>query len=559
MVRSFEQEHTYQNSKSFHLKGMLETAGRQAQSLILESINGGGSVVDDKMLVRSQGSARPLENQQIGWALSRSNDAAPTSRLSKNGAGGGGPQGKEGQSSDVDMMKERFAKLLLGEDMSGGGKGVSSALALSNAITNLAASVFGEQWRLEPMSAERKGRWRKEIDWLLSVTDHIVEFVASQQTTKDGTTMEIMMTRQRTDLHMNIPALRKLDAMLIDYLDNFKDQNEFWYVSRDAADSEKGNNQRMNEKWWLPTAKVPPNGLSDLSRKWLQFQKDSVNQVLKAAMAINAQVLSEMEIPEGYIESLPKNGRASLGDSIYRSITVEYFNPEQFLSTLDFSTEHKILDLKNRIEASIVIWKRKMTNKDSKSSWGSAVSLEKRELFEERAETILVLLKQRFPGIPQSALDISKIQYNRDVGQSILESYSRVLESLAFTVISRIEDVLYADSHTRNPSLAESNRNILKHSSPMTGPVKFPNPGEEIEKLQLMETPTSMTLSDFMGWHLVQEEIDQKEGSTANWEGFLKEEEKSKGKPANIVINKKISYIEKLENLGGLRSPTARH
>lgn len=33
---------------------------------------------------------------------------------------------------------ERFAKLLLGEDMSGGGKGVSSALALSNAITNLA-------------------------------------------------------------------------------------------------------------------------------------------------------------------------------------------------------------------------------------------------------------------------------------------------------------------------------------------------------------------------------------------------------------------------------------
>ncbi len=38
-------------------------------------------------------------------------------------------------------MKERFAKLLLGEDMSGGGKGVSSALALSNAITNLAGML----------------------------------------------------------------------------------------------------------------------------------------------------------------------------------------------------------------------------------------------------------------------------------------------------------------------------------------------------------------------------------------------------------------------------------
>jgi hypothetical protein len=35
------------------------------------------------------------------------------------------------------MMKERFAKLLLGEDMSGCGNGVPTALAISNAITNL--------------------------------------------------------------------------------------------------------------------------------------------------------------------------------------------------------------------------------------------------------------------------------------------------------------------------------------------------------------------------------------------------------------------------------------
>lgn len=81
-----------------------------------------------------------------------------------------------------------------------------------------------------------------------------------------------------------------------DCLDNFKDQNEFYY--------EKGPSK--NEKWWIPTPKVPPNGLSDASRKWLQYQKDSVHQVLKAAMAINAQVLTEMEIPESYIEALPK-------------------------------------------------------------------------------------------------------------------------------------------------------------------------------------------------------------------------------------------------------------
>ncbi|XP_068652794.1 rho guanine nucleotide exchange factor 8-like [Aristolochia californica] len=453
----------------------------------------------------------------------------------------------------MDLMKERFAKLLLGEDMSGGGKGVSSALALSNAITNLAASVFGEQWRLEPMSQERKSRWRREIDWLLSVTDHIVEFVPSQQKTKDGMCMEIMVTRQRTDLHMNIPALRKLDAMLIEYLDNFKDQDEFWYVKRDSDD--KSNDQRQDDKWWLPKPKVPPNGLSEVSRRWLQFQKDSVNQVLKAAMAINAQVLSEMEIPDTYIESLPKNGRASLGDSIYRSITVDHFDPGQFISTLDLSTEHKVLDLENRIEASIVIWKRKMNNKDTKSTWGSAVSSEKRELFEERAETILVLLKQRFPGISQSTLDISKIQYNKDMGQSVLESYSRILESLAYTVISRIEDVLHANHLALNPSQGDANKRRSVSDSPVKGPVKFPDPGEEIEKLNNMETPASMTLSDFMGWHLDQESEKKKE--TGNLEDVLNfEDMKLASKPANVVTSKKFSYRE---NLGGFRSPTARH
>lgn len=40
----------------------------------------------------------------------------------------------------MEMMKERFAKLLLGEDMSGSGKGVSTALAVSNAITNLSGT-----------------------------------------------------------------------------------------------------------------------------------------------------------------------------------------------------------------------------------------------------------------------------------------------------------------------------------------------------------------------------------------------------------------------------------
>lgn len=37
----------------------------------------------------------------------------------------------------------------------------------------------------------------------------------------------------------------------------------------------------------------------------------------------------------------------------------------------------------------------------------------------------------------------------QDVGKSILESYSRVLESLSFNIVARIDDLLYVDDLTR--------------------------------------------------------------------------------------------------------------
>lgn len=89
------------------------------------------------------------------------------------------------------MMKERFAKLLLGEDMSGSGKGVSTALAISNAITNLFATVFGQVSKLEPLAPEMKKMWRREIEWLLSVSDYIVELAPSWQTFPDGAKHEV--------------------------------------------------------------------------------------------------------------------------------------------------------------------------------------------------------------------------------------------------------------------------------------------------------------------------------------------------------------------------------
>ena len=58
------------------------------------------------------------------------------------------------------------------------------------------------------MSLERKARWRKEIDWLLCVSDYIVEFVPSQQKSKDGANMEV-----------NISLSLSLSLSLIGHID----------------------------------------------------------------------------------------------------------------------------------------------------------------------------------------------------------------------------------------------------------------------------------------------------------------------------------------------------
>ncbi|KAA8521054.1 hypothetical protein F0562_011793 [Nyssa sinensis] len=204
------------------------------------------------------------------------------------------------QLSDMETMKERFAKLLLGEDITGGHKGISTALALSNAITNLAASVFGELWKLEPLPEEMKSKWRREMDW----------------------TLEIMTPKARADIHMNLPALQKLDSMLIETLDSMVN-TEFWYAEGGSRAEGRSSSARQSKRWWLPSPQVPICGLSDIERKRLFCQGKMVRQLLKAAKSINENVLLEMPVPAIIKDALPKSGRASLGEEAYRILTAE--------------------------------------------------------------------------------------------------------------------------------------------------------------------------------------------------------------------------------------------
>ncbi|XAR54058.1 hypothetical protein NMG60_11029049 [Bertholletia excelsa] len=372
-----------------------------------------------------------------------------------------GAEDHEQEELELEMMKERFSKLLLGEDMSGSGKGVCTAVTISNSITNLYASVFGQHLKLKPLHPEKKLMWWRELNCLLSVCDYIIQIFPTSQCLQDGTVVEVMAGRPRSDIDINLPALRKLDAMLIDILESFQD-TEFWYaeqgrISGNARCSGSfrrvAQPQRVEEKWWLPVPCVPSGGLSEKARKHLKKKRNCANQIHKAAMNINASILDEMAIPESYMASLPKSGKASLGETIYRHMcTPEKFSPDYVLNCLNISSEHDALELADRVEASMYTWRRKAGMSYAKSSWNMVKDFmseidgsDKNRALAERAEVLLFCLKQRYPELSQTSLDTCKIQYNRDVGQAILESYSRVLEGSAFNIVSWIDDVLFVD------------------------------------------------------------------------------------------------------------------
>lgn len=144
---------------------------------------------------------------------------------------------------------------------------------------------------------------------------------------------------------------------------------------------------------------------------------------------------------------------------------METFSPNHLLDSFDIASEYETLELVDKVEASMYTWRRKACMAHSKSSWDLVKDLmsdvdrsDKNHVLAERAEILLLCLKQRYPTLSQTSLDTSKIQYNKvillwfivqiyisflqkklclqDVGQAVLESYSRALEGLAFNIVS---------------------------------------------------------------------------------------------------------------------------
>nr|GMD99242.1 rop guanine nucleotide exchange factor 14 [Ipomoea batatas] len=367
--------------------------------------------------------------------------------------------------SDMEAMRVKFSKLLLGEDMTGGSNGLSTALALSNAISSLSASVFGELWKLEPLSEEKKRKWQQEMEWFLSPTNYMVELVPATQNGNNGSTFEIMTPKARPDIQMNLPALQKLDTMLIETLDSMV-ETEFWYSEVGSRAEGRSRSAGQSKRWWLPSPQVPMTGLCDAERKKLMDCGKLVNQIFKAAKAINENVLHEMPVPALIKDALPKSAKVNLGEDLYKVLSVESASFDDMIDALNLRSEHSALETINRLEAAVLVWKEKIAEQaeDNKSpirtSWSfikdPTFELDRIDLSLNHAEALLQKIKTRYPNLPHTFLDMMKIQYGKDIGHAVLEAYSRVLGNLAFTILTRIGEILQEDilSNPNSPAAA---------------------------------------------------------------------------------------------------------
>lgn len=71
--------------------------------------------------------------------------------------------------------------------------------------------------------------------------------------------------------------------------------------------------------------RLPPGGVPETARKDLQNNRECANQILKAAMAINGNALAEMEIPDSYLDSLPKVAISAIISFISKLLYKTYY------------------------------------------------------------------------------------------------------------------------------------------------------------------------------------------------------------------------------------------
>mmetsp|Transcript_29343 Transcript_29343/g.69042 ORF Transcript_29343/g.69042 Transcript_29343/m.69042 type:complete len:299 (+) Transcript_29343:281-1177(+) len=293
------------------------------------------------------------------------------------------------------------------------------------------------------MPSANRDKWNRELDWLLAPLEHIIVREPGVRRNPDGSEVEIMVSIQREDIRTHLPFLRELDTLLLDTLDAFDGQTFIEYVKPQQDEAmERGG------KWWIEVPRLVNGTLSE-------SEAERLNQALKCCRyaadhvtMINEEMLDAMAAPSKFLETLPERTADIVGRELEaflcgstgqggpgqgQSVDVDALLEHQSVTTPEHALA--LLDKLQRLQLRLI--HRLESNPSARSAPADAGRL-------AQLHDILPQIKQRFPGLRQTTVETARISENLDVGMAALEAYSRVLESRAASVHSRVSDVLSA-------------------------------------------------------------------------------------------------------------------
>lgn len=324
-------------------------------------------------------------------------------------------------------LKKRFSRLLLGEDMSGGAHSHTSALSISNAITNLAVATFGEVKELAAPRDASVDKWTRELSWLLAPCDEIVVREPATRERDDGTQVEIMVDRMRGDLRTGLPELARLDKEVLAILREAASEPREFSYDRSAT--------REDGKWWIYRPVLDGGELSARERVRLEALRERAAKATLRAQEINTAALADMPMPAAFLDRPhPTSTKSVLGPELHAAMRTKRdalaFSDLVRLAHVEDPWEARALIM--RFETAMAIW--------TKKNRGDKV---------RTAERVVFAVRSQFPAVDHTDLDVQKLLANKDVGLACLEAYSRVLEGRAAAARGRIEDILDEDDAAR--------------------------------------------------------------------------------------------------------------
>lgn len=132
-------------------------------------------------------------------------------------------------------------------------------------------------------------------------------------------------------------------------------------------------------------------------------------------------MLSLLTVFYHYLQS----GKESLGEELYRILSMDSQSTGEMLNSLSLKSEHSAIETINRLEAAIFVWKERVTKRNGgkntvQKAWSfdsfktyPILEMEKREVLKDKAEALIQLLRTIYPNLPQTFLEVVKIQYGR--------------------------------------------------------------------------------------------------------------------------------------------------